>query len=136
MEQSLRVLIIEHDRSNRELAQAILCLHGHEVTWCRGAGDAVRCLTEETHGFDVVLLDLEFPEQGGLEIAAELRRHPATRAVPILCTLTLKDGRDRALAMLAGCREVLPKPYRCAQLIQALESVMALGAELRSCSPG
>lgn len=135
MEQSLRVLIIEHDRSNRELAQAILCLHGHEVTWCRGAAEAVRCLTEVTPGFDVVLLDLEFPEQGGLEIAAELRGYLATRAVPILCTLTLQDGHDRALAMLAGCSEVLPKPYRCRQLIQALESVMALRDELTSCSP-
>lgn len=67
-----------------------------------------------------VLLDVNLPNVSGLELLALLRRHEATRAVPVVMVTTESGEADRARAMALGADAWLAKPFTPAQLLDAV----------------
>ena len=63
--------------------------------------------------YDVVLLDMDMPVMSGIELAAELRRRPATRELPMLLLTSL--GRRPAPSDALGLQQ-LTKPVKAAAL--------------------
>src|SRR5512134_3518536 len=64
------VLMVDDDRSDRELYGTILCYNGFDVVLSRTGTDAVR--QARRFAPDCVLLDLGLPERSGLDVAADL----------------------------------------------------------------
>lgn len=103
-----RVLVVEDNRQNLELVEYLLEEAGMEV---RCAADAIQARAELERGLpDLVLMDMQLPGIGGLELVGELRRDPRLRALPIvaLTAHALRGDRERFLA--GGCDGYIPKP--------------------------
>jgi CheY-like chemotaxis protein len=115
----VRVLLIDDDESIRRFARLVLEGAGHEVAEAAGGRDGLALYRGLSP--DVVVTDLFMPELDGLEVVRELvARFPAVRIVA-----ASGGGYGGTVDMLPiarhlGAAEVLPKPYRPAELLAAV----------------
>jgi CheY-like chemotaxis protein len=87
----LRILVVDDNPANRELATLLLQSQGAEVTTAENGGAALGRLSAQP--FDAVLLDLRLPDVDGVEILRRLRR---------------ADGPNQHIPVLAFTAELLP----------------------------
>jgi CheY-like chemotaxis protein/HPt (histidine-containing phosphotransfer) domain-containing protein len=120
----LRVLLAEDNVVNQRLALRILEKAGHTVRVAGTGGQALQAL--ERDRFDVVLMDVQMPEMGGLEATAAIRQREKEEGghtpVIALTAHAMKGDRERCLA--AGMDGYVAKPIRERELFAALEQVL------------
>jgi PAS domain S-box-containing protein len=123
----LEVLLAEDNLVNQRLAVRILEKRGHRVTVANNGQEALASL--EGRAFDLVLMDVEMPELGGLDATRMLRaRERGTgRHVPVIALTAhaMKGDRERCLA--AGMDGYVSKPIRAAELFAAVDEVLVAG---------
>jgi signal transduction histidine kinase/CheY-like chemotaxis protein len=117
----MRVLLAEDNPVNQRVAVRLLTARGHHVTLVENGRLAIDALERET--FDVVLMDVQMPEMGGLEATAAIRaREMRTGGHVRIVAMTahaLKGDRERCLA--AGMDDYLAKPVDRLRLFNAVE---------------
>ncbi len=123
----LRLLLAEDNAANQRLAVRILEKQGHSVAVVRNGWEAVAAIEREP--FDLVLMDVQMPELGGLEATPLIReRERGTgRHVPIIALTAhaMKGDRERCLA--AGMDDYLPKPLQPRELLEAIARLVGPG---------
>ena len=118
-EGAVRVLVIEDER---KLACAIaegLEGNGYEVSLADSGETGIRQL--RSGAFDLVLLDVMLPRQGGLETLRELRRGGFRTPVLILTSRASVDDRVRGLD--AGADDYLVKPFAFPELLARVRAL-------------
>lgn len=120
----LRVLLAEDAPINQKLAEAVLRRMGHEVTVARNGVEAVSLVQEQR--FDIVLMDIQMPEMGGVEATERIRHFEMTKGmarIPIVAVTAnaLKGDRENYLA--AGMDGYVSKPIVFAALEAEIERV-------------
>ncbi|MBF9224203.1 response regulator [Hymenobacter ruricola] len=125
-----RVLLVEDNAVNREVAQLLLEGHGVVVDGAASGFEALELF--EQHRYDVVLMDIQMPGMNGLEATARIRAHanPVKAATPILALTANAFRADAEKYAAAGMNDTLPKPFDEAELLGKLASLMAGSAEL------
>ena len=103
-----RILIIEDNELNLELASDLLEVKGFVVLRARSAEAGLR-LAHQT-AVDLVLMDLSLPGMDGLAATHELKQDPATRHLPILALTAHAMRGDAEIIAQAGCDGYLTKP--------------------------
>jgi CheY-like chemotaxis protein len=117
-----RILVVEDNAVNQELAAHMLQHLGCHVTVAKNGADALAALEDET--FDAVLMDCQMPEMDGFEATAAIRKREAEqgadRRLPIIALTAgaVEGERDKCLA--AGMDDYLSKPFSLEQLETAL----------------
>ena len=118
---SLRVLLAEDNPVNQRVAVGLLSKRGHHVTVVGNGREAIAAL--DAQPFDIVLMDVQMPEMGGLEATAVIRdreRHKGGHVRIIAMTAhAMKGDRERCLA--AGMDGYLSKPVDPKTLFAAIE---------------
>ena len=121
----LRVLLAEDHAVNRKLVTTILKKRGHLVEAVEHGRAAVEALERARSPFDVVIMDLQMPEMGGLEATRAIRDAEAgtEKHVPIvaLTAHAMKGDRERCLA--AGMDGYLSKPIDVNLLLATVEQL-------------
>src|SRR4051812_3475356 len=117
---SMRILVVDDDRSVRDALRRALTLGGYEVQLAEGGQQA---LTQVANGVpDAVVLDVGMPDIDGLEVCRRLRG--AGNRVPILM-LTARDAvADRIDGLDAGADDYLVKPFDVGELKARLRALM------------
>lgn len=116
------ILIVDDYADNRELLRLMLEAAGHRV---REAADGRAGLEmAQAEMPDLVLADLSMPQLDGWGMLTELRADERTRHIPCIAITAFMD-RDRARAHAQSFDGFLPKPYRRAELIEAVERTLA-----------
>lgn len=121
---TLRVLVVEDEPTNREIAEVILTSQGHQVTSCRNGQEALDLVLGKGERFDVILMDVLMPGMDGLEVTRRIRAHPPSQDVPVICVSAKASGSDYAAGMASGANAYLRKPYRRRELLQAIDDVL------------
>jgi PAS domain S-box-containing protein len=120
----LRVLVAEDNPVNRKLVTALLKKRGHTVKAVENGQLAVTAVGAGGDApFDVVLMDLQMPEMGGLEATRAIRErenHEAPRLPVIALTAHAMPG-DRERCLEAGMDGYLSKPIDVDDLIATVE---------------
>jgi len=117
----MKLLFADDERSLQELMKIELPGMGHEVTVCPDGLTAVAALERNT--YDCILVDLDMPGLGGIEVIAKAKQIcPDTEAI----VLTGKSSFDTAVAALRnGAFDYLTKPCKLLELHALLERVAA-----------
>jgi two-component system chemotaxis response regulator CheY len=84
--------------------------------------------------FDVVVLDLNMPDIGGIEVVEFVRGQDSIRALPIIIVTTRGDDASRARALEAGASRFMTKPFAPDQILQEVEALL-VGAPPEGASP-
>jgi signal transduction histidine kinase/CheY-like chemotaxis protein len=120
--QRLNVLVAEDNPVNQRVAVGLLGKRGHTVTVANNGREAIEALERER--FDVVLMDVQMPEMGGLEATAVIRdrerRVGGHTRIVAMTAHAMKGDRDRCLA--AGMDGYLSKPVDPKALFAAIEA--------------
>jgi len=109
------ILLAEDNAVNQKLAIRLLEKQGHTVTLAENGIQAV-AITEKQE-FDLILMDIQMPEMGGLDATAIIRqRERGKRNTPIIAMTAYALHGDRERCLAAGMDEYLSKPIRAHQL--------------------
>ncbi|ANG64867.1 hypothetical protein A8C75_21885 [Marinobacterium aestuarii] len=115
----MRLLVVEDNRVNQQVAQGILAFLGQHSTLAEDGVQALQCLNR-SH-FDMVLMDVQMPNMDGLEATRAIRRLAGPhKAVPIIGMTANAMEADQRACLDAGMDACLPKPVRRQSLASML----------------
>ncbi|MDK9718942.1 MAG: ATP-binding protein, partial [Trichlorobacter sp.] len=115
----LRVLLVEDNRINQEVAAEILRQYGAEVTLADHGAAALDLLTSPD--FDVVLMDLHMPVMDGFEATRKIRERYDSATLPIIAMTAAVMPDDRERCATAGMVDFIAKPINPVELISVLK---------------
>lgn len=126
--QGLRVLLVEDNDLNAEIAQFTLDRAGAVVTHVKDGESAVETFAASAlHEYDVVLMDIMMPGIDGLEATRQIRALDREDAAttPIIAVRANAFADDRRLSREAGMNAHLSKPVSSQDLVEALAHIAA-----------
>jgi DNA-binding response OmpR family regulator len=116
----LKALVIDDDRGIVTGVQMRLAHAGFEVITSFDGVEGLSRIKSENP--DIVLCDVQMPRMDGLTVLRELRNETGTTNPPvIMLSASLQDQRT---ALDAGAQYFLTKPYRSADLLDAVWSIL------------
>lgn len=124
--QGLRVLLVEDNDLNAEIAQFTLGRAGAVVTHAKDGESAVEAFaTSAPHEYDVVLMDIMMPGIDGLEATRQIRAldREDGATTPIIAVSANAFADDRRLSREAGMNAHLSKPVSSQELVEALAHI-------------
>jgi len=122
----VRVLLVEDNFINQQLAIALLEMQGLSVVLAKNGAEAVAhvCGSGDTTPFDFILMDCQMPVMDGYEATRRIRDwERIAHQVPPTPIVALTAGAmvgDREACMAAGMTDYLSKPFNTAELIVML----------------
>ncbi|MCG9554619.1 ATP-binding protein [Vibrio sp. Isolate31] len=115
-DRALNVLLVEDNHTNAFIAQAFCKKYGMVVTWAKDGLEAIEMAKTTT--YDLILMDNQLPNLGGVETTQQLREEIGVSAPIYACTADAQEStRDNFMA--AGANYVIVKPIKEESLQQA-----------------
>ena len=122
-----RLLIVDDSRLMRDMVAACLRPLGAVTFEYAGTGlEAIERLA--LAGFDLVVLDLNMPDVGGVEVIEFVRSQDHLRQLPILVVTTRGDDASRSRVLEAGASAFLAKPFAPPQILEEARRLLGPGA--------
>lgn len=118
----LRLLVVEDNMLNRQVANELLKREGALVTLAEGGLEGVSKVMNERVSFDVVLMDIQMPDIDGLEATRRIRSNPRFATLPIVAMTANVSNTDREACLAAGMNDHIGKPIDLEQLVVTLLS--------------
>ena len=103
-----RVLLVEDNPINREIAESLLRRAGVSVAVACNGQEALEMLQHER--YDGVLMDCQMPVLDGYEATRQLRRQPQWKDLPVIAMTADALVGDREKALAAGMNDHVVKP--------------------------
>ena len=127
MSQSPHIVIVDDEAPAREMVGDYLKMHGFAVTLCDG-GKALREAIEAAVP-DLVVLDLNMPEEDGLSIIRDLKNRSN---VPVIMLTATASPIDRVVGLELGADDYVAKPRELRELMARIRSVLRRSSPARS----
>lgn len=121
--QGLRILLVEDNEINAEIALSILTMDGAVVDHAQNGKVAVeKFAASPVNEYDVILMDIHMPVMNGLEAVQEIRKLPREDAESVIVIALSADAfvEDKRRAIEAGMNDHLAKPIDFAALKETI----------------
>lgn len=103
-----RILLVEDNEMNRELAHELLTSGGLTVDWAENGQVALELL--DSKAYNLVLMDMQMPVMDGLTATARIRSHPRFGDIPIVAMTANAWDQERQQCFDVGMNDHLAKP--------------------------
>ena len=113
------IAVVDDEADARAMVGEYLRLHGFDVALCEG-GRALRAHLQ-IRTPDLIVLDLNMPEEDGLSIVRDLK---ARSPIPIIMLTATASPIDRVVGLELGADDYLPKPCELRELVARVRSVL------------
>ncbi len=123
-----RVLLVEDNELNKEIAEELLCQEGFLVETAENGKEAVDAVRDRQPGwFDLILMDVQMPVMDGYEATRCIRAlsDPVRAHVPIIAMTANAFDEDKQAAAEAGMDGHVGKPIDIPVLLKILRDVLA-----------
>jgi two-component system chemotaxis response regulator CheY len=123
-----QILVVDDSKVMRDMIVACLRPRADfEFTHASSGLEAIERLS--LRPFALVVLDLNMPDIGGIEVVEFVRGQDQLRALPIIIVTTRGDEDSRARALAAGANRFMTKPFTPDAILREVESVIGEGPE-------
>jgi two-component system chemotaxis response regulator CheY len=117
------VLVVDDSKVMREMIVA--CLRAQDGFTFTHAGSGLEAIEKlSLKAYDFVVLDLNMPDIGGIEVIEFVRGQDKLRTLPILVVTTRGDEGSRARALEAGASRFMTKPFSPDVLLGEVRALM------------
>lgn len=124
-----RLLIVDDSKLMRDMVAACLRPLGAVTFEFAGSGlEAIERLALAS--FDMMVLDLNMPDVGGIEVIEFVRAQDRLRTLPILIVTTRGDDDSRGQVMAAGASSFLAKPFIPAEILAEVRRLLTPRGEI------
>jgi PAS domain S-box-containing protein len=114
-----RILIIEDEWTNRNLLLKLLQPLGFDVREATNGADGISVW--EASQPDLILMDMRMPVMDGYEATRRIKAMERGKHTPIVALTASVFSEERTSIMLAGCDDLVRKPFREEELFGAFE---------------
>jgi len=129
MSQSQHIIIVDDEAPAREMVGDYLKMHGFTVTLCDG-GKSLRSVIAAGPA-DLVVLDLNMPEEDGLSIIRDLK---SRINIPVIMLTATASPIDRVVGLELGADDYVAKPCELRELMARIRSVLRRSAPAKATS--
>jgi two-component system, OmpR family, response regulator len=124
------IIIVDDEAPAREMVGEYLKMHGFGVTLCDGGKTLREAI--ETSVPDLVVLDLNMPEEDGLSIIRDLK---GRTNVPVIMLTATASPIDRVVGLELGADDYLAKPCELRELLARIRVVLRRGTAPAAAAP-
>ena len=117
------IMVVDDEAPAREMVGEYLKMHGFGVTLCDGGASLRQAIAGTTP--DLIVLDLNMPEEDGLSIVRDLKR---SGDVPVIMLTATASAIDRVVGLELGADDYLAKPCELRELVARIRSVLRRGS--------
>jgi two-component system OmpR family response regulator len=119
MTQPQHIIVVDDEQPAREMVGDYLRMHGFSVSLCDGGASLRKTIAQQVP--DLIVLDLNMPEEDGLSIIRDLKRRTS---VPIIMLTATASAIDRVVGLELGADDYLAKPCELRELLARVRSVL------------
>ena len=116
----MRILLVEDNLLNQQVAQELLSLEGAQVTIAAHGQLGVAAVAAANPPFDVVLMDLHMPVMDGYGATRAIRLTQDKSRLPIIALTANALASDREACLAAGMNDHIGKPFDMGKLVSLL----------------
>ena len=123
-----RILLVEDNELNQEIATAILEESGFLVETAEDGQQAVDMVTQSQPGwYQLVLMDVQMPVMNGYEATRQIRQleDPKLAGIPILAMTANAFEEDKQEALRSGMNGHISKPINISKLLETLTAMLS-----------
>lgn len=113
------IIVVDDEAPAREMVGDYLRMNGFGVTLCDGGKSLRTEIAKATP--DLVVLDLNMPEEDGLSIVRDLK---ARTNIPVIMLTATASPIDRVVGLELGADDYLAKPAELRELLARVRSVL------------
>ncbi len=113
-----RVLVVEDNPTNQQVAQAVLEGSGIRVDIAANGKEALAAVQREP--YDAVLMDIQMPQMDGYEATRRIRADARFRTLPIIAMTAHAMKGDDEKCLAAGMDDYIAKPIQQDRLFRTL----------------
>ena len=118
------ILVVDDSKVMREMI--IACLRAEDGLTFTNAASGLEAIEQlSLKPFDLVVLDLNMPDIGGIEVVEFIRGQDTLRALPILIVTTRGDESSRERALGAGASQFMTKPFSPESILGEVRALLA-----------
>ena len=117
-----RILIVEDNKADVRLLKDILERVGYETLQTGDGLGAISLALE--HLPNLILMDIQLPENSGLEVTRRLRGDARSRHIPIVAVTGFAMGWDERETFDSGCDAYISKPISILGFLNTVESFL------------
>jgi DNA-binding response OmpR family regulator len=124
MSRTQHIMVVDDEAAAREMIGDYLRMHGFSVTLCDGGRSLRAAITKAENakqGPDLIVLDLNMPEEDGLSIIRDLKQKSS---VPVIMLTATASPIDRVVGLELGADDYLAKPCELRELLARVRSVL------------
>jgi two-component system, chemotaxis family, chemotaxis protein CheY len=120
-----QVLVVDDSKVMREMIVA--CLRPEaELAFTHAASGLEAIEKLSLQRFDILILDLNMPDIGGIEVVDFVRGQDTLRELPIIVVTTRGDEASRTKALRAGASRFMTKPFTPEDLLSEVRALSGL----------
>jgi DNA-binding response OmpR family regulator len=113
------IMVVDDEASTRDMVGDYLKMHGFKATLCDG-GASLRASFDKDKP-DLIILDLNMPEEDGLSIIRDLK---SRSNVPVIMLTATASAIDRVVGLELGADDYIAKPCELRELVARIRSVL------------
>jgi two-component system OmpR family response regulator len=130
MSRNPHIVIVDDEAPAREMVGDYLKMHGFTITLCDGGNSLRKAIDAETP--DLVVLDLNMPEEDGLSIIRDLK---SRINIPVIMLTATASPIDRVVGLELGADDYVAKPCELRELMARIRSVLRRSAPKKDAAP-
>jgi len=120
------VLVVDDSKVMRDMVVACLRPYpGLTFTHASSGLEAIERLSLKP--YDLIVLDLNMPDIGGIEVVEFVRSQDTLRHLPVVIVTTRGDEASRAKALAAGADRFMTKPFTPTAILSEVKSLLERG---------
>jgi two-component system, OmpR family, response regulator len=119
MTQAQHIVVVDDEQPAREMVGDYLRMHGFNVSLCDGGASLRKVIAQQLP--DLIVLDLNMPEEDGLSIIRDLKRRTS---VPVIMLTATASAIDRVVGLELGADDYVAKPCELRELLARIRSVL------------
>ena len=124
----LKILLVEDNELNRDMLSRRLSRSGFSVVAAVDGPEGIRMAHDERP--DLILMDVALGEMDGWEATLAIKADPELATTPIVALTAHALESDRRRSVEVGCADFDTKPVDYPRLLEKIEKLLLVGANL------